>query len=69
MPTKLVRTILSNFSATGDVVYDPFMGAGTTAVVCEEMGRKWIGSEINPEYVEIALDRVDNVSTLNNFLI
>jgi len=69
MPTKLVRAILDNFSTEGDVVYDPFMGVGTTAVVCEEMGRKWIGSEINPDYVKIALERVDNVSTLNNFLI
>ena len=67
MPTKLVRTILDNFSAEGDVVYDPFMGAGTTAVVCEEMRRKWIGSEINPDYVKIAHERVGKVSTLHNF--
>lgn len=67
MPIKLVRTILDNFSAEGDVVYDPFMGAGTTAVVCEEMRRKWIGSEINPDYVKIAHERVGKVSTLHNF--
>ena len=67
MPTKLVRTILENFSTEGDTVYDPFMGAGTTGMVCAEMGRKWIGSEINPEYVKIANDRIASVSTLNDF--
>lgn len=67
MPTRLVRTILDNFSAEGDLVYDPFMGSGTTAVVCKEMRRNWIGSEINPDYVKIALERVENVTTLHNF--
>ena len=68
MPTKLVRTILENFSAKGDTVYDPFMGAGTTAVIAEEMGRKWIGSEINPEYIEITHERIKRISSnLDNF--
>jgi len=67
MPTRLVRTILDNFSAEGDVVYDPFMGSGTTAVVCKQMNRNWIGSEISPDYVKIALERVENVATLHNF--
>jgi DNA modification methylase len=44
------------------------MGAGTTAVVAEEMGRKWIGSEINPEYIEITHQRINNISpSLDNF--
>jgi len=67
MPTRLVRTILDNFSAEGDVVYDPFMGSGTTAVVCKQMNRNWIGSEISPDYVKLALERVENVATLHNF--
>ena len=37
------------------------------AVVCKEMRRNWIGSEINPDYVKIALERVENVTTLHNF--
>ena len=67
MPTKMVKTILENFSAEGDLVYDPFMGAGTTAFVCEQMNRRWIGSEISEEYVALARQRVTEVNTLNNF--
>ena len=64
-PELLVEKILTNFSREGDVVYDPFMGTGTTAVVCKRMGRRYIGSELLPHYVEIAKDRLknDNVCT------
>lgn len=51
-PEELVATILTNFSDKGDVVYDPFIGTGTTARVCKEMGRLCIGSEISPELVK-----------------
>ena len=43
------------------VVLDPFMGAGTVAYVAEELGRKWIGVEIKPEYAELIRKRVRNV--------
>ena len=62
-----MKTILENFSSEGDLVYDPFMGAGTTAVVCEQMNRRWIGSEISEEYVALARQRVSEVNTLNAF--
>jgi DNA modification methylase len=39
-------------------VLDPFLGAGTTAMVAEELGRKWVGCELNPEYVGIAKKRI-----------
>ena len=48
-PEALVERILENFSVEGAVVYDPFMGSGTTAVVAEKMGRYWFGSDIVPE--------------------
>ena len=41
-----------------DVVYDPFLGSGTLAVTAVRLGKQWMGSEINPEYVEIAEQRV-----------
>ena len=41
----------------GDVVLDPFMGSGTTALVAQEFGRKWVGVELNPEYAEIIKTR------------
>ena len=41
-----------------DIILDPFSGSGTTAVVCKELGRKFIGIEINPKYCEIAQRRL-----------
>jgi len=42
----------------GGIVLDPFMGSGTVAVVARRLGRNFIGIELNPEYVEIALKRL-----------
>ncbi|HEY4672992.1 MAG TPA: site-specific DNA-methyltransferase [Nitrososphaerales archaeon] len=49
--------ILSS-SRVGDVVLDPFIGSGTTAVVAKNFGRKFLGCDINPEYVSIAEERL-----------
>ena len=59
-PEELVEKILINFSRERDVVYDPFMGTGTTAVVCKNMNRRFIGSEIITSYVEVAKERLQN---------
>ena len=57
-PPKLVRPMILAGSRPGDVVLDPFMGAGTTALVCEQLDRKWLGIELNPESIEIAERRL-----------
>jgi site-specific DNA-methyltransferase (adenine-specific)/modification methylase len=57
-PIKLVNTIIQNFSKEGSVILDPFMGSGTTAVACKNLGRKYIGIEISPAYCKIAEDRL-----------
>jgi site-specific DNA-methyltransferase (adenine-specific)/modification methylase len=57
-PEKLVLTILDNFSKKGDVIYDPFMGTGTTAVVAKQLKREFIGSEISKKYIDIAEKRL-----------
>ena len=57
-PQELVAMILENFSEEGDVVYDPFMGTATTAVVAKQLNRKFIGSEISQKYIKIAKDRL-----------
>ena len=51
-PEQLVEKILNNFSNNGDVIYDPFMGSGTTGMVCKKSEKEYhfIGSEIIPEY-------------------
>ena len=60
-PEELVYTILKNFSDEGDVVYDPFMGTGSTAVVAAKMGRNFIGSELSSEYIKAAENRISDV--------
>lgn len=59
-PEKLVEIIIENFSQKGEVVYDPFLGTGTTAFVANKLGRDYIGSEISPKYAEIAIERIAN---------
>lgn len=57
-PEELVERILKLFTYKGDVVYDPFSGAGTTCTVCERFDRKYIGTDISEEYCNIARSRV-----------
>jgi DNA modification methylase len=57
-PPDLIEPCILAGSRPGDVVLDPFMGAGTTAVVCEQHGRRWLGCELNPEYALIAEARI-----------
>jgi len=51
---QIVRTATKE----GDIVLDPFMGSGTTAVACTKLGRNFIGFEIEPKYVEMANKRI-----------
>jgi len=57
-PEQLVEDQIRTWTDEGDVVYDCFMGSGTTAKVAELLDRRWIGSEISAEYVQIAEERV-----------
>lgn len=50
-PIELPLECLKHFSKEGDLVLDPFMGSGTTARACEQMNRRWIGFEINKDYL------------------
>ena len=57
-PEKLAEDHIISWSNEGDIVYDPFMGSGTTAKVCKLLKRYYIGSEINKEYVKYAHKRL-----------
>ena len=57
-PEQLVHDQISTWTNEGDVVYDCFMGSGTTAKVAHLLGRRWFGSEISDEYVAIAEERL-----------
>jgi DNA modification methylase len=52
-----VMTFIIDRAPSGTVI-DPFMGAGTTGVACANLGRKFIGIEIEPKYFEIACERI-----------
>lgn len=58
-PTNLAKDQISSWSNPGDLVYDCFMGSGTTAKAAHLLGRNWIGSEISAEYVELANKRLE----------
>jgi len=66
-PEKLVYDQIYTWTNENDLVYDPFMGSGTTAKVAQLMNRKWIGSEISKEYVEISYQRLKEYTTNNLF--
>ena len=58
-PLDFIRSMIRNSSDEGDVVFDPFMGSGTTGVACKELKRDFIGCEINPEYFKICEERIN----------
>jgi site-specific DNA-methyltransferase (adenine-specific) len=57
-PVKLLRYLLEQYTTEGDLVLDPFVGTGTTAVACQQMKRHFIGIERNPDYAAIATSRL-----------
>ena len=57
-PEKLVEDQISTWTNARDLVYDCFMGSGTTAKIAHKLGRRWLGSEVSEEYVEIAHQRL-----------
>ncbi len=57
-PEILVKRMMESGCPKGGIVLDPFMGAGTTAVVARKLGRKYIGFELNPDYIKIAEQRI-----------
>ena len=61
MPLKLAERIIKYCSNNNEIILDPFMGSGTTAVVAKKLGRHFIGSEMNPEYVKMAEERVRQI--------
>ena len=57
-PLPLWGWLVQKFSKEGDLVFDPFMGSFTTAKVCQDLNRKWIGAEKAEEYCEIGRQRL-----------
>jgi DNA modification methylase len=59
-PLEIPELCIKAGSREGDIVLDPFSGAGTTGVACIKHRRKYIGIELNPEYIEISKTRLEN---------
>jgi DNA modification methylase len=59
-PEELIKPCVLAGCPEGGTVFDPFTGSGTTAVVAMKNGRNYIGTELNPEYVKIAEERIAN---------
>lgn len=64
-PEKLIDRIVKGFSNPGDLILDPFMGSGTTAVVSKRLNRKWIGIELDDKYCEQASRRYEDEMNKN----
>jgi len=57
-PDNVMRWIVERTTRKGDTIFDPFMGSGTTGVACVQLGRNFIGCEIDPKYFAIAEKRI-----------
>jgi len=64
---KATKRVIETFSMKGEIILDPFMGVGTTAVASKQLDRNFLGFEINPEYIEIANKRLAQKLIIDNF--
>lgn len=64
-PEQLIERIILTGSNPGDIIMDPFMGSGTTAVVAKKLGRHYLGYEIVKDYCDIANERLSKVEDKN----
>jgi len=58
-PLKCMSTLVRWLTNPNDFVLDPFVGSGTTAIACIRQGRKFIGIEVNQDYINMAIERID----------
>ena len=63
-PPELITPCVLAGSGEGDVVLDPFMGSGTTGMVAQHLGRRWLGCELNEEYTDMQKERTSQQSLL-----
>ena len=57
-PQKLPELCIKAGSKEGDIILDPFFGSGTTGYMAQKLGSRWIGIELNEEYIKIAKKRL-----------
>lgn len=65
-PLNIIETLILNSSLENDIILDPFMGSGTTAIACMRNNRHFIGFEINDVYYKTSLKRIQQEKSLLN---
>lgn len=66
VPVELIERIILLTTKEGDLVVDPFMGSGTTAIACLKTNRRYIGFELSKEYYETSIKRINEHININN---
>jgi DNA modification methylase len=64
----IVKEFIQTYTESGQIVYDPFIGSGTTAVACIELDRKYYGTEIDEQTYNLALQKIEQTNKLNQFI-
>ena len=67
-PIELIELMIQNSTSTGGgcIIFDPFLGSGTTALACKHLGRKYIGFEISEKWYKVACDRLNGIDQNGN---
>jgi site-specific DNA-methyltransferase (adenine-specific) len=66
-PVSLISHLMKLFTRENAIILDPFMGSGTTAVACIESSRRYIGFDINKEYIQITERRIADFTASQTF--
>jgi len=67
-PAKMISRCIENFTDEGEIVYDPFIGIGTTAVACKDLNRNYYGSEIDKKVCDVGIKRLTNYQKIRKFI-
>ena len=60
-PIEFIKTLIKNSTGGGSIIFDPFVGSGTSCLAAKQLGLNYLGFEINEEYYKIAVDRLNGI--------
>ena len=64
-PVEFLRKLIANSTKTGEWVYDPFLGSGSTLIACEHLERRCMGIELDEEYVKTAVGEMGEIDGIH----
>lgn len=65
-PIELLKHLILNSTKENEIVLDPFVGCGSTAIACALTGRQFIGYEIDKKYYDVAMSEIEKVTAITN---